>query len=158
MVRNKLMLAAAILSGGAFASPAAAQNEQFIPILSYRTGAYAVNGVPCANGIAAVTTALDATAASTASALGRVNHADKGVECYERLKGRVQPTRPSSIRCRPALPRPHRKTATDKSRSCDGLWPPIPERAVFSYNFPLLGTYWSARPIPIQHRQRSALR
>src|SRR6266404_8970424 len=43
MVRNKLMLAAAILSGGAFASPAAAQNEQFIPILSYRTGAYAVN-------------------------------------------------------------------------------------------------------------------
>jgi len=46
MVRNKLMLAAAMLSSAALAAPAAAQNEQFIPILSYRTGAYAVNGVP----------------------------------------------------------------------------------------------------------------
>jgi branched-chain amino acid transport system substrate-binding protein len=52
MVRNKLILAAAILSGAALAAPAAAQNEQFIPILSYRTGAYAVNGVPYANGVA----------------------------------------------------------------------------------------------------------
>src|SRR5262247_3942740 len=52
MIRNKLILAAAIISGGTFASPAAAQNEQFIPILSYRTGAYAVNGVPYANGVA----------------------------------------------------------------------------------------------------------
>ena len=52
MARNKLILAAAILSGVALATPAAAQNEQFIPMLSYRTGAYAVNGVPYANGVA----------------------------------------------------------------------------------------------------------
>ena len=52
MVRNKLILATAILSGVALAAPAAAQNEQFIPILSYRTGAYAVNGAPFANGMA----------------------------------------------------------------------------------------------------------
>ena len=52
MVRSKLIMAAAVLSGVAFATPAAAQNEQFIPILSYRTGAYGVNGVPYANGVA----------------------------------------------------------------------------------------------------------
>ena len=34
------------------AAPALAQNEQFIPALVYRTGAYAPNGVPFANGIA----------------------------------------------------------------------------------------------------------
>jgi len=43
MVHNKLILAAAMLSSAAFAAPAAAQNEQFIPIMSYRAGAYAVN-------------------------------------------------------------------------------------------------------------------
>jgi branched-chain amino acid transport system substrate-binding protein len=42
-------LAAAV--GGAAALPALAQNEQFIPILSYRTGAYAPNGIPFANGM-----------------------------------------------------------------------------------------------------------
>ena len=51
MVRKSLVLAAAVLSGAALATPAAAQNEQFVPILSYRTGAYAVNGVPYANGV-----------------------------------------------------------------------------------------------------------
>ena len=42
---------AAAIAAGALTAPAAAQNEQFIPILSYRTGAYAVNGVPYANGV-----------------------------------------------------------------------------------------------------------
>ena len=35
----------------AFAAPASAQNEQFIPMLVYRTGAYAPNGIPFANGL-----------------------------------------------------------------------------------------------------------
>ena len=42
----------ALLGGLATAAPALAQNEQFIPHLVYRTGAYAPNGVPFANGIA----------------------------------------------------------------------------------------------------------
>ena len=37
---------AAVLGGTALAAPALAQNEQFIPALVYRTGAYAPNGVP----------------------------------------------------------------------------------------------------------------
>jgi hypothetical protein len=44
--------AAAAVGGTALAVPALAQNEQFIPALVYRTGAYAPNGVPFANGVA----------------------------------------------------------------------------------------------------------
>ena len=40
------------VGGAALVAPALAQNEQFIPALVYRTGAYAPNGVPFANGIA----------------------------------------------------------------------------------------------------------
>ena len=37
---------AIVFAGMAFAPPALAQNEQFIPHLVYRTGAYAPNGIP----------------------------------------------------------------------------------------------------------------
>ncbi len=49
---TRLALAATLAAAGAgFAGSAAAQaNEQFIPLLSYRTGAYAPNGIPWANG------------------------------------------------------------------------------------------------------------
>ena len=41
---------AALASLTVMSATASAQNEQFIPILSYRTGPYAANGVPFANG------------------------------------------------------------------------------------------------------------
>ena len=94
MVRNKLILAAAMLSGGALAAPAAAQNEQFIPVLSYRTGAYAVNGVPFANGMADYYNLINERDGGINSVKLLVEECetgyatDKGVECYERLKGR----------------------------------------------------------------------
>jgi branched-chain amino acid transport system substrate-binding protein len=43
---------ASLIGVAALAAPALAQNEQFIPQLVYRTGAYAPNGIPVANGIA----------------------------------------------------------------------------------------------------------
>src|SRR2546423_14509864 len=43
--------AMAALASAALAAPALAQNEQFIPHLVYRTGAYAPNGIPFANGV-----------------------------------------------------------------------------------------------------------
>ena len=43
---------AAVIAGAAFTVPAFAQNEQFIMNLVYRTGAYAPNGIPFANGVA----------------------------------------------------------------------------------------------------------
>src|SRR5712692_4094102 len=94
MVRNKLILAAAILSGVALAAPAAAQNEQFIPILSYRTGAYAVNGVPFANGMADYYNLINERDGGINGVKLLVEECetgyatDKGVECYERLKGK----------------------------------------------------------------------
>ena len=94
MVRNKLILAAAVLSGVALAAPAAAQNEQFIPILSYRTGAYAVNGVPFANGMSDYYNLINERDGGINGVKLLVEECetgyatDKGVECYERLKGK----------------------------------------------------------------------
>ena len=53
--RNSILAAAAVVAamGGVLApstSAFAQAKEQFFPILSYRTGAYAPNGVPFANG------------------------------------------------------------------------------------------------------------
>ena len=49
MLKNAVIAAAAVC--GLAASGVYAQaNEQFVPVLVYRTGAYAPNGVPWANG------------------------------------------------------------------------------------------------------------
>ena len=69
-------------------------NEQFIPALVYRSGPYAPNGVPFANGYADYLTLVDERD-------GGINgvkivfeecetgySTDRGVECYERLKGK----------------------------------------------------------------------
>ena len=71
-----------------------AQNEQFIPRLVYRTGPYAPNGIPFADGYADY---LDMVNARDGG-IGGVKityeecetgyNNDKGVECYERLKNK----------------------------------------------------------------------
>ena len=43
-------LGALTVFSGLFATQAVAQNEQFIPMLVYRTGPYAPSGIPVANG------------------------------------------------------------------------------------------------------------
>ena len=53
MKLSKIVIAAAVVAAGAssLATSAMAQaKEQFFPLLSYRTGPYAPNGVPWANG------------------------------------------------------------------------------------------------------------
>src|SRR5262245_38743530 len=83
--------AVAALSSGAALAQA---KEQFFPVLSYRTGAYAPNGVPFANGYVDYLKLVNARD-------GGINGVkiifeecetgyatDKGVECYERLKGK----------------------------------------------------------------------
>ena len=53
MKLSKIVIAAAVVAAGAssIATNAFAQaKEQFFPLLSYRTGPYAPNGVPWANG------------------------------------------------------------------------------------------------------------
>jgi branched-chain amino acid transport system substrate-binding protein len=75
---------------------------------------------------------------------------DKGVECYERLKSKAVAISPYSTGVTFALTE---KAPVDKiplltmgygrSESADG--------SVFTWNFPILGTYWSAADILLQH-------
>ncbi len=149
-------LAAALV---ATASTAFAQaKEQFFPVLSYRTGAYAPNGVPFANGYVDYLKLTNARGGVNGVKVSfeecETGYAtDRGVECYERLKGKnggATVFHPLSTGITFALTE---KVPADKislitagygrSESTDGN--------VFKWNFPLSGTYWDAADIILQH-------
>ena len=74
-------------------APAAGKGEQFFPVLSYRTGAYAPNGVPWANGYVDYLKLVNAQGGINGVTITfeecEFGYAtDRGVECYERLKGK----------------------------------------------------------------------
>jgi len=105
MIRKRVGIALASLVGvAALATPSLAQNEQFIPQLVYRTGAYAPNGIPVANGIADYYNLINErdggiNGVKIAFEECDTGYAtDRGVECYERLKGKG-PTRVKSDSC-----------------------------------------------------------
>ena len=152
MKLNKIVIALAAATAIAGAGPAFSQaKEQYLPVLSYRTGPYAPNGTPTANGI------IDYY--KLVNARGGINGVKlvfeecetgydtaRSVECYERLKGKnggAALIHPWSTGATFALTE---KAPTDKiplittgygrSESADGT--------VFKWNFPLLGTYWVA--------------
>ena len=86
------IVAAAGLSSVATTALAQAK-EQFFPMLVYRTGAYAPNGVPFANGMADYFKLVNAKGGINGVKLSfeecETGYAtDRGVECYERLKGK----------------------------------------------------------------------
>lgn len=90
-----LVAAAAVTLGwGLAASEALAQNEQFVPRLVYRTGPYAPNGIPFADGYADYIDLLNARDGGingvkvTYEECEDGYNNDKGVECYERLKNK----------------------------------------------------------------------
>ena len=142
-------------------APAQAQaKEQFFPSLVYRTGAYAPNGVPFANGYADYLKLVNARDGGINGVKATFEECetgyatDRGVECYERLKGKG-PTgatlfQPLSTGITFAITD---KAPNDKipivtagygrADSVDGT--------VFKWNFPLGGTYWDAADILIQH-------
>ncbi len=130
-------------------APAVAQNEVFIPLLVYRTGPFAPNGIPSANGFNDYFNLIN----ERDGGINGVKIAweecetqyknDLGVECYERLKGK-----------KPVLVNPFStgityalipKAPVDKvvvhsagygmTASADGRWFP------WVFNFPM--TYWS---------------
>src|SRR6202011_4108531 len=90
----KLALALFAVSCAVAATPALAQNEQFFPSLVYRTGPYAPNGIPFANGFADYLNLLNARDGGingvkiTTEECETGYATDRGVECYERLKGK----------------------------------------------------------------------
>ena len=92
---KKLILSflGATLAGGAiFAAPAMAQEEQFFPMLVYRTGPYAPSGIPVANGFRDYYTMLNARDGGingvkvTFEECETQYNTKLGVECYEKLK------------------------------------------------------------------------
>jgi len=94
-LRKLALLGAAIASAGVVVATAAqAQNEQFIPGLVYRTGAYAPNGIPFADGVRDYITMLNErdggiNGVKISFEECETGYAtDRGVECYERLKGK----------------------------------------------------------------------
>ena len=134
--------------------------EQFFPVLVYRTGPYAPNGVPFANGYVDYLKLVN----SRDGGVGGVKltfeecetgyATDRGVECYERLKGKgptsatvVQPLSTgitfALTEKAPGDKIPLVTAGYGRSESADGT--------VFKWNFPLLGTYWSAADILVQH-------
>jgi branched-chain amino acid transport system substrate-binding protein len=89
-----LAIAMAGLALGLLAVPAQAQNEMFLPVLSYRTGPYAPSGVPLANGMRdyiALVNARDGgiNGVKLTTEECETQYDNKlGVECYEKLKGK----------------------------------------------------------------------
>jgi len=150
-------LAAALAAAGVSAAYAQAK-EQFFPALVYRTGAYAPNGVPFANGYVDYLKLVNARGGINGVRViweeCETGYAtDRGVECYERLKGKnggATLFQPLSTGITFALTE---KAPVDKiplitagygrSESTDGM--------VFKWNFPLAGTYWDAADILLQH-------
>ena len=152
-----LAVAAASALVGAVAPAQAQANEQFFPLLVYRTGPYAPNGTPWANGkqdyIKLVNAQGGINGVKIAYEECETGYAtDKGVECYERLKSRPGVTvfDPQATGITFALTD---KVPQDKiplitlgyglAASQDGN--------VFKWNFPLMGSYWTAADILVQH-------
>ncbi len=150
-------LAAASLCGVG-TSAFAQERVQFFPSLTGRTGPVAPNATPFANGYAdylklvnlrgginGVKTLVEECETAYAT--------DRGVECYERLKGKhggATVFQPLSTGITFALTE---KVPADKiplitsgygrSDSADG--------GIFKWNFPLIGTYWVAGDTVLQH-------
>src|SRR6266436_6924046 len=86
------LIAGVAVGGGLAVSQAMAQNEQFIPRLVYRTGPYAPNGVPFADGYADYLDMVNARDGGLNGVKLAYEECEdgydnsKGVECYERLK------------------------------------------------------------------------
>lgn len=149
-------ITAAALSSLITSTAYAQAKEQFFPVLVYRTGAYAPNGVPFANGYVDYLKLVNANGGIngvkvTYEECETAYATDKGVECYERLKGKGATVfQPLSTGITFALTE---KAPADKislitsgygrSESADG--------GVFKWNFPLVGTYWVAADVLIQH-------
>jgi branched-chain amino acid transport system substrate-binding protein len=134
--------------------------EQFFPVLSYRTGAYAPNGIPFANGFVDYLKLVNARDGGingikiTWEECETGYATDRGVECYERLKGKgthgATAFHPLSTGITFAVTD---KSFVDKipiitfgygrADSVDGT--------VFGWNFPLGGTYWDAADMLVQH-------
>lgn len=138
------------------ASNAMAQaKEQYIPVLSYRTGPYAPNGIPWANGFVDYLKLTNARGGINGVKIAYEEcetgyDTARSVECYERLKSKnmsfVQPLSTGATFAitekAPVDKVPVVTVGYGRSESADG--------SVFKWNFPIAGTYWVAADTIIQ--------
>jgi len=162
-MRSKTLIAGALtalaLTTAGMQTQALAQAKvQFFPSLTGRTGPVAPNATPFANGywdymklvnarggINGVMTLVEECETAYAT--------DRGVECYERLKGKhggatvIQPLSTGiTFALTEKVPNdkiPMITSGYGRSDSADGM--------VFKWNFPLIGHYWVAGDTVIQH-------
>ena len=93
-LRKTALTGLAVATGltAGFLSEARADGEQFIPLLIYRTGPYAPNGIPIANAMNDYFTLINERDGGingvklTWEECETAYNNDRGVECYERLK------------------------------------------------------------------------
>ena len=163
MMRSKTLIAGALTAlalttAGMQTQVLAQAKVQFFPSLTGRTGPVAPNATPFANGywdymklvnarggINGVMTLVEECETAYAT--------DRGVECYERLKGKhggatvIQPLSTGITFALtekvPADKIPMITSGYGRSDSADGM--------VFKWNFPLIGHYWVAGDTVIQH-------
>ena len=135
-------------------------NEQFFPVLSYRTGPFSPNGAPFANGYVDYLKLVNARDGGISGIKITWEECEfgydtaRGVECYERLKGKG----PTGATAFHPLSTGVTFALTDKA-----IVDRIPiitagygradtmDGTVFGWNFPLGGTYWAAADIQLQH-------
>jgi len=159
---HSISLAVALATAAAgLLSPSVAlaqAKQQFFPVLSGRTGPVAPNATPWANGhndymklvnarggINGVMTLVEECETAYAT--------DRGVECYERLKGKnggatvFQPLSTGITFALtdkvPADKIPLITSGYGRSDTADG--------GIFKWNFPLIGHYWVAGDAVLQH-------
>ena len=150
-------IALAALMASVGASALAQAKDQFFPVLSYRTGAYAPNGVPWANGFVDYLKLTNARGGINGVKIlfeecETAYDTARSVECYERLKGKHGgATMFQSLSTGatfaltekvPADKLPLITSGDGRSASQDGL--------VFKWNFPIAGTYWLAADVLVQ--------
>ena len=160
-MKFRILAQAALLgiAGLAAAVPAAAQEKvQFFPSLTGRTGPVAPNATQFANGYADYMKLVNARGGingikTLVEECETAYATDRGVECYERLKGKhggATVFQPLSTGITFALTEkvpvdkiPMITSGYGRSDSADG--------GVFKWNFPLIGHYWVAGDTLLQH-------
>ena len=154
---NRKVLATAALGAVLAFGTGAASAELVFPSLSYRTGPYAPNGIPFADGYEDYFTLVNERDGGIGGVMTRVvkcetgYNTEKGVECYESTKGE------GSILYQPLstgityqlIPKvtadkiPMHSMGYGRTSAADGT--------VFPYIFNYPGTYWDAASIIVRH-------
>ncbi len=141
------------------AVPVEAQ-EQFIPLLTYRTGPYAPNGIPLANGQIDYFNMINERDGGingvriTFEECDTAYNNDRGVECYERLKGRPGTAVVSPFSTGITYALIERATADKLPLFTMGYGrTDASDGRVFPYVFTMPSTYWSQATSIVQYIQ-----